>query len=130
MNPPSGNNGAVLQKNGEKIKELINVVLNSSQHLESLIEDALDISRIENNNFSLFMELINIRDAISEVQKIMEFQIQQKKLTLDIFISDRVPSKVWLDKKRFKQVLFNLLGNAIKFTFYGGITLSVDFDES
>ncbi|TNV85650.1 hypothetical protein FGO68_gene12125 [Halteria grandinella] len=112
-----------------KIQNYIKIILNSSLHLESLIEDALDISRIENNNFSLFMEMVDIRQAIAEIQDIMLFQIQSKNLKLEVNIQPNVPSKVLIDKKRFKQVLFNLIGNAIKFTFHGGVTLNVGFDE-
>ncbi|TNV85156.1 hypothetical protein FGO68_gene10112 [Halteria grandinella] len=113
----------------QKIVNYIKIILNSSLHLESLIEDALDISRIENNNFSLYMEMFNLRDAIGEIRDIMAFQVEQKKLSFSVYIQEGVPDQMWLDRKRFKQVLFNLIGNAIKFTFFGGITLSVKFDN-
>jgi signal transduction histidine kinase len=59
----------------------------------------------------------------------MEFQFRQKKLQLILNINERMPHTVFSDIKRFKQVLFNLLGNAVKFTFKGQVTLSLDFDE-
>lgn len=59
----------------EKILNYLKIVLNSSHHLQSVIEDALDISRIENNKFRLFMEDWNLRDAVNEVCEIMRFQL-------------------------------------------------------
>ena len=75
----------VLDISGESLtsdhaKELIRVVLNSALHLENVIQDALDVSRLENNKFNLFKEYFIIRDAVNEVCEIMEFQFNQKKL--------------------------------------------------
>lgn len=58
---------------GEKITPYLKIILNSSHHLQSVIEDALDISRIENNKFQLFKELCTIREAVKEVCDIMRF---------------------------------------------------------
>ena len=110
-------------------KELIRVVLNSALHLQNVIEDALDVSRLENNKFQLFKDYFSISDAVKDVCEIMEFQFRQKKLQLILNMKERVPHTVFSDIKRFKQVLFNLLGNAVKFTFKGQVTLSLDFDE-
>jgi signal transduction histidine kinase len=82
-----------------------------------VIEDALDMSRLENNKFSIFKEMVDIREAIKEVCGIMKFQLTAKNLGLNLNISHSVPHKILTDLKRFKQVLFNLMGNAAKFTF-------------
>lgn len=113
-----------------RMKEYLKLVLNSALHLESVTEDALDLSRLENNKFSLFKEVFDLRTAVSEVCEIMKFPIQQKKLQFELNFSDSVPEKILSDKKRFKQVLFNLMGNAIKFTFEGFIKVNVDFNEN
>jgi len=57
----------------------------------------------------------------------MEFQVMQKGLKLLVDISENVPQLVMIDPKRYKQILFNLIGNALKFTFKGSIRISVDF---
>ena len=88
------------------------------------------MSRIENNKFTLFKDNFSIREAIQDVCDIMQFQLDQKSLKLTINIRERVPSQIFCDQKRFKQVLFNLLGNAAKFTFKGGIDVSVDFTNN
>ena len=59
----------------------------------------------------------------------MSFQFEEKKLYLRVNISERVPLKIISDVKRFKQVFFNLIGNAYKFTPKGGVTISADFDD-
>ena len=82
---------------------------------------------MENNKFSLFKEEYDIRDAVKEVTEIMEFQIEQKGLKLEVSLPSNLPSKIFSDLKRYKQVLYNLIGNAIKFTFTGTIKVSVQF---
>jgi signal transduction histidine kinase len=57
----------------KKVKDYLNIIYNSALHLQNVIEDALDMSRLENNKFSIFKELSNIRSAIKEVCDIMKF---------------------------------------------------------
>lgn len=92
-----------------------------------MIEDALDLSRIENNQFEINLSFIDIRQVLSEVTSIMDFQVTQKQLYLRTQIDDSVPLTLKTDVKRLRQILFNLIGNAIKFTFKGGITVSVKY---
>lgn len=115
--------------NADKLSTFLGVVLNSSMHLQSVIEDALDISRLENNKFTLYKEIFDIRNAVNEVCEIMKFQLNQKNLGLEMNISDKVPLKIYSDVKRYKQVIFNLMGNAIKFTYEGKIKVNLDLDE-
>lgn len=67
-----------------KSSNLLKIVLNSSIHLSNVIEDALDISRLENNNFKLFIDMFKLRETIDEVCEIMAFQIDQKNLKLNL----------------------------------------------
>jgi signal transduction histidine kinase len=57
----------------EKAVELLNLVLNSALHLSSLIEDALDISRIENNKFQIFKEMFDLRTLVQDIKTMLEF---------------------------------------------------------
>lgn len=109
----------------DRIKVNLGLVLNSALHLESLVEDALDMSRIENNKFTLNPHLFDIRKAINEVCDIMRFQLEQKGLYLRVNVEEGVPRELMADSKRVKQVLFNLIGNAVKFTFRGGVCVRV-----
>ncbi|TNV85182.1 hypothetical protein FGO68_gene14033 [Halteria grandinella] len=115
--------------NFERLNKLQSIVRNSSFHLQSVIEDALDISRLENNKFQIFTEMMDVRVVVEQVCDIMRFQVEEKGLELVAKIEETVPPRFLSDMKRIKQVLFNLLGNAIKFTFSGRISVSVDFDE-
>jgi signal transduction histidine kinase len=63
-----------LSRLDENIKTYLSIVFNSALHLQTIIEDALDLSRIENNKFQIFREEFNIREAVSDVCKIMDFQ--------------------------------------------------------
>lgn len=66
-------------------------------HLQNVIEDALDMSRIENKKFTIFKEVFDIRGAIAEVSDIMKFQFEQKKLEMKITVSTKVPQLVLSD---------------------------------
>jgi signal transduction histidine kinase len=66
----------------------MHIIYNSSMHLLNVIEDALDMSRIENKKFSILLEFMDIREAVKEVSEIMRFQVESKKLKLDILIED------------------------------------------
>ena len=87
------------------------------------------MSRLENNKFFIHEEMVDINQTIKEVTNIMEFQTQHKLIALETFISHNVPQRLKTDQKRYKQLLFNLIGNAIKFTFKGGIKVKVDFES-
>lgn len=78
----------LIPRTSQKIYRYLQIVLNSSIHLQNVIEDALDISRIENNKFQLFMDQCDLRKAVHEVCDIMRFQFEQKKLGFDLVISD------------------------------------------
>jgi signal transduction histidine kinase len=113
----------------DKLDKLLKVVFNSANHLSHVIEDALDVSRIENNKFELVKEVFNLREAIQEVADTMRFQIEQKGLVMELHYSDEVPEKAKSDSKRIKQVLFNLIGNATKFTYEGAISIYIGFER-
>ena len=70
---------------------LLRVVINGSTHLESVINDALDITRLENNKFEIHMEHFNIRHILNEVYEIMRFQLEQKQLGFTLRVSPCVP---------------------------------------
>lgn len=59
----------------EKVSQFLGIILNSALHLQNVIEDALDMSRLENNKFSVFKEMFDIRATINEVLDIMKFQL-------------------------------------------------------
>eukprot|EP00347_Sterkiella_histriomuscorum_P005611 403355932 len=115
--------------NDPKKDQYISIILNSSLHLENLVEDALDMSRLENNKFVINRDYFDVRLTVQQTIEIMEIQVKQKHLQLILEIDDSVSKKIFSDQKRYKQVLFNLVGNAIKFTFKGFIKLKLEYKD-
>ena len=110
--------------NEEKIKDYLSKILSSSNHLLSLINDVLDMSRIESGKINLEEQEANLSDIFHDIKTIISGQIHAKQLELYMDIMDVTDEDVYCDKTRLNQVLLNLLSNAIKFTPAGG-TVSV-----
>jgi len=104
----------------------IDVIYQSGRHLLTLINEILDFGKIEAREMELYPTEIQLNDFLSHIVTLMHIRAQQKKL-LFIFDADEVLSMTVLaDEKRLRQVLINLLGNAIKFTESGQVTLKVE----
>lgn len=110
--------------NEEKIKDYLSKILSSSNHLLSLINDILDMSRIESGKINLEETEANLSDILHDIKTIISGQIHAKQLELFMDVMDVTDEDVFCDKTRLNQVLLNLLSNAIKFTPAGG-TVSV-----
>ncbi|MCK5808733.1 response regulator [bacterium] len=103
---------------------------NSSAHtLLGIINDILDFSKIEANRLDLEIIKVDIIDLLEESMDIIKFQAAKKNLELLLNVDSSVPRFVSLDPLRLKQVLANLLGNAIKFTPKGEVELQVSFSQ-
>jgi two-component system, NarL family, sensor histidine kinase BarA len=98
-------------------------------HLLGIINDLLDISKIESGKLSVVLEKIDLRELLKDVINIQSVNIQQKGLQLNIPKLDK-PIPVNADPAKLKQVLINIIGNATKFTDEGSITISVDIQTS
>lgn len=110
--------------NDEKIKDYLSKILSSSNHLLSLINDVLDMSRIESGKLHLEEMEVNLSDVLHDLKTIISGQIHAKQLELYMDVMDVTDEDVYCDKTWLNQVLLNLLSNAIKFTTPGG-TISV-----
>lgn len=97
----------------------------SGKNLLALINDILDLSRIESGKMQLETVDFSVRHAVQEILDAQLLQIRQKGLQLTVDLHADVPELVCGDALRFKQVVLNLLGNAIKFTHQGGISVSL-----
>jgi PAS domain S-box-containing protein len=91
----------------------------SGRHLLQLINDVLDLSKVESGKFEFFPEPLSLRRLVGDVANVLMTSVQRKHLRLHLDIDDSVDALV-LDPARLKQVLFNLLSNALKFTGEGG----------
>ena len=108
----------------ERVKDYLTKTLASSNHLLSLINDVLDMSRIESGKIHLEETEVNLSDVLHDLKTIVSGQIHAKQLDLYMDAMDVTDEDVYCDKTRLNQVLLNLLSNAIKFTPAGG-TVSV-----
>ena len=108
----------------ERVKDYLAKTLASSNHLLSLINDVLDMSRIESGKIHLEEVKVNLSDVLHDLKTIVSGQIYAKQLELYMDATDVTDEDVYCDKTRLNQILLNLLSNAIKFTPAGG-TVSV-----
>ncbi|MDE6968869.1 MAG: response regulator, partial [Eubacterium sp.] len=102
--------------NDMRVEECLNKVRLSSKHLLGLINDVLDMSKIESGKMTLNMGQMSLREAMDDIVNIMQPQIKEHNQFFDIFIRDIQAENVCCDAVRLNQVLLNLLSNAVKFT--------------
>jgi signal transduction histidine kinase/CheY-like chemotaxis protein len=117
---------SLLNKNTppKKMESYINIIKNSGQLLLSIIEDILDLSKIQSGNFTIEKDFFNIKTLISGTEEeYNQHLILRNKNNLKLIVDiDNESYELYSDIKRIKQILNNLVGNAIKFTFNGNIT--------
>ena len=111
-------------ENPNKVKDYLSKILSSGNHLLSLINDILDMSRIESGKINLDETKANLSEMLHDIKTIISGQIHAKQLELYMDTMDVTDEDVYCDKTRLNQVLLNLLSNAVKFTPPGG-TVSV-----
>lgn len=106
------------------------IIHNSGQHLLSLINDILDVAKIESGRMVVRTSIIDIRSLLEEVLAVFEQRAFEKGLQLLLNVADDVPGAIETDSGKVRQVLVNLLSNAVKFTRTGRVTLSVSVAPS
>lgn len=111
-----------------KLKQYIHKVQSSSQHLLGLINDVLDMSKIESSEVTLNHESISLAEQVGQVESIIRPQIEEHGQTFVIRVHEIVHEYLIGDAVRMRQVFINLLSNAVKYTPYGG-TVSLDLEE-
>jgi PAS domain S-box-containing protein len=114
----------------EDQKEMVKLLEVSSQSLLGVVNDVLDLSKIESGKFSILRKEINLKDLLQSVTNLLRFKADEKLIKLDLVIDQSVPTYVIADGLRLNQILMNLLSNAIKFTEKGSVTLSVNAKKS
>jgi len=107
----------------------LSIVQRSGNHLLSLINNVLDLSKIEAGLMEKTESSFNLKTLVQDVKHMLLPRCQRHNLTLDVEIEDAVPEAVKGDERKLRQILINLLGNALKFTSDGQITLAVTRDE-
>ncbi len=109
--------------------EYLNIIDISSENLLSVVNDILDFSKVEAGQIELENITFNIQKVIDEVVKMLKFKSDQKDLYLRYDVDKTIPSFIVGDSLRVKQILINLINNAIKFTSQGGINISCTLES-
>ncbi|MCU4412714.1 response regulator [Acinetobacter sp. WU_MDCI_Axc73] len=105
----------------------LGVISRSGQHLTSLIDGLLDLARIETGKISLNMSDIDFPNFLDQIIRMFQPQFENKNLKFEYKISPNLPQYVRIDKKRFEQIIINVLGNALKFTSQGQVCFKIDY---
>jgi signal transduction histidine kinase/DNA-binding response OmpR family regulator len=108
-----------------KQKDGLNIIYQCGSHLLLLINDVLDIAKIEAQKLELYNNDFHFENFLYGVQEICRIKAEQKEINFSYLPLNNLPTAIHADEKRLRQVLINLLGNAIKFTDTGGVTFKV-----
>jgi signal transduction histidine kinase/FixJ family two-component response regulator len=106
-------------------RDYLQTARDSALHLLGVLNDILDLSTMESGTLKLSVAPINLRGVVQEVEGLMQVAAAEKGLALEIFVSSELPSWYLADATRLRQILFNLINNAIKFTPHGRVTVEV-----
>ncbi|MBN2653396.1 MAG: response regulator [Spirochaetales bacterium] len=110
----------------EKLLEYVKTIYNSGENLLALINDILDISKVEAGKIELSYGLHSIVDIFDDIYRLFSQKFEEKSILLEIDVSPDFPDGLYIDRKRLLQILINLVNNAWKFTNSGSVKLSAD----
>ena len=110
-----------------KRKQAVSVIRKSGDHLLSVIEGTLDIARIEGGKLTLEVKAMDFPDFMQQIVGMFELQARNKGLSFDYRPAGELPAVVRADEKRLRQILINILGNAVKFTVRGSVDFTVEY---
>ena len=110
---------------GSKAMNYVNSINSSGRTLLNLINDILDLSKVEAGKIELEMSSVNIRILFDEFKQVFKQKFEQKGLDFDIEYAPDLPECMSMEETRIRQILFNLIGNAVKFTESGSIIIKV-----
>ena len=114
-----------------QVKNCLTKIALSSKHLLGLINDVLDMSKIESGKLTLTTEEVSLKEVVEGIVSIMQPQVKTKKQSFDIHVENILAEKVWCDSVRLNQILLNLLSNATKYTpENGSIQLTLSQENS
>lgn len=110
----------------KKYEQYIQIINNSGNHLLGIVNDILDLSKVEGNNFELNLDPVSIVNEVEKSVEVMRKMAEEKNLALSLETKIKGEDTIKMDARLFNQMIFNLLGNAIKFTNKGSIKVNLD----
>ena len=110
-------------------RNCVSIIRSNGQFLLGIINDILDISKIEAGKLELCRSHFHVDQLVTDVMSLMSVRATEKKIDLTVRYTGNIPQSIRSDEKRIKQVLVNLVGNAIKFTEKGVVTLSIGLEK-
>lgn len=105
----------------DKLKRHAQTIKASGADLLHLINDILDLSKIEAGRMEIQMSPVNLRTLFSDLHRIFSITAEEKKIEIEMIVAPELPEYIMIDQVRLRQVLFNLIGNAVKFTYQGKV---------
>lgn len=114
------------RRDEQPVSETLEVAWRSAQELVALIGDSLDLAKIESGSLQLAEQVTEVRPFFEGMLSLFSAQAERKGIALDLDIAPAMASTFWFDPLRLRQVVHNLLGNALKFTRQGSVRLAVD----
>ncbi|NPD48138.1 MULTISPECIES: PAS domain-containing hybrid sensor histidine kinase/response regulator [unclassified Lentimicrobium] len=112
----------------EQQKKMVKSILNGGNLLMSLLNDILDLSKIEASRLEISLQSVNTINIINEIKLLFHEKLEKKGVALSVEIEDSFPKALMLDEIRIKQIIFNLVGNAAKFTLKGYVAIKLYFE--
>ncbi|MEN8152912.1 MAG: PAS domain S-box protein [Acidobacteriota bacterium] len=113
-----------------KQKDYVEKIMLSGNILLNLINDILDMSKIESNQLSINMETYFLKEILNYIETIFTHQFNRKGVDFNITVDNNVPEKLYGDILRTQQILINLLSNSLKFTFKGVVSLKIKYNNT
>jgi len=113
-----------------KSRNHLTTIVTSGKTLMSLINDLLDLAKIESGKMTLHEQAINLKSLVNEVVEMFTNEVNKKSISLDAFFQSSLPDTIFLDDVRVRQILTNVISNAVKFTHSGFIRVTVEFKHS
>ncbi len=110
-------------------RQHLETMKNSGEILNSLINNVLDLAKLDSNKLNIENISFNLHKNIYEIVKLMKIRADEKNIALNLIINPNIPVQVYGDPTRFSQILLNLIGNAIKFTNKGSVTVTIKLIE-
>ena len=107
----------------------LQAITRAGQYLQNLVDNLIDQAVIENDELTLRPAACDVKDMVAGLEEIFQSTAQQRGLSLAWWIGPDLPDRLWLDELRLRQVLINLINNAIKYTDEGGVTVSLDWHD-